>query len=764
MGQPILLRIVLLLSVLLLTACTLAPPPAPTPMLPAPTSAPAQSAAAPTATIAPTPLIATAAPTTAPALAEQHASNSQLPLPPIHPRLLRTIGIGKVVVTALSPDGQFLALGTTVGWGFYTMPDLQQVRFEEIAQGVHTLVWSANSRRLAIGSAQGASVYRFPEGVLASRQPRFSAWSLIFSPDGTTIASLYTPTRSSAESVGQPPLATSVTLAHSDAGPSGDRPASFETYGSLAFSPDNTLLATESETETLLWKRDASSDLLTSTLALRVPGKQPMFSPNSRVLATTEVVANSMVVRLWRVPSGRPLAHLAIGEMPAGNPNPPPVVFRRDGTQLALVLDGQLQLWDIAPGRLVRTQDVRNFTARLISGAKVLVTYPDENADAALGIRFTRLADGHVLYQDDQAMVDFGSDVDPLTWSADGMIIGYLTRGAQLHVIDLAHGATHERTFPYYANPIFSPDGRSLAAVQLPETVALWHMDDPAFVQQRSLGELLSSDLYRRLDRVEFTPDGRSLVAQEYGSAAQSLHVAAIQWDMTVDQPGRIVWEIHQTDDDRPIKETDTYLYSPATRTAAWANRSGIQMQRDGQPTVMIAPPSASQVIDMMFSADGRLLAVSDNGGILRLFNSTPITATLIQTLSVMQGYGIYGVDGVIFSPDGTLFGLPDSGIGRVWRVGEPAPFVRFGFESGESGRAVFRFIISPDNQLLIALRSSTIAFYRLSDGRELGILPVPGWGLGVIMMSYESIAISPLGDQLAMTNNGRILIWEISS
>jgi WD40 repeat protein len=271
----------------------------------------------------------------------------------------------------------------------------------------------------------------------------------------------------------------------------------------------------------------------------------------------------------------------------------------------------------------------------------------------------------------------------------------------------------------------------------------------------------VSSNTYRTLNRVEFTPDGRSVVGQEYGRVAQSLRIATIQWDLDSDQPGRTVWEIHQMDNDMPVKVTDTYRYSPAAHAAAWANRNGLQLQRDGGAVVTLAPASTSQIIDMAFSADGRMLAASDNGGSTRLFSITPTTATLIQTLVLGQGYGL---DGAVFSPDGTLFGIPDGGVGKVWRVGEPSPFVQFGFEQGETGNAINRFIIVPDKQLLIAVEFSNITLYRLSDGVRIGTLPVSGWSQSKSTLSYEDIAITPTGDQLAITNDGRILIWDIGS
>jgi WD40 repeat protein len=742
MGQSTLLRISLLLHVLFLTACASATLPVPSTALPPTSPLPTKSATVPIATNVAT--IQAAAETSIP-----HS-----PITPIHPRLLRTLGLGRAVASGLSPDGQWLAVGTTVGWGVYTLPELQEVRFEEFAQVVHALIWSDNSRRLAVVFAQGTTIYRFPKGTLASSQPEITP--SFFSPDGKMIASIYYAGGSWAEIVGQPPRPARITFTQSDAA-SAALPFSLESYGSVAFSPDNRLLATEELTNTLLWERTVSSGTLSGTLTLRVPGIRPLFSPDGRILATLLLSDVETVVQLWEIPTIHPLAQFTVG--PMSNSSPPPMTFRQDGTQLALIADSKLQLWDTTRGSLLRSEVVSD-GIRLSPGAQTLATYFAYGGNST-GIRFTRIADGHLLYQDEQAKFDDGSVLDSLTWSPDGMRTAYLTGDSRIHVIDLASGTVYERAFPYYTNPTFSPDGEALAAVQLPETVALWHMNDPAFAQQRSLQKPVSPDSYRALDHVEFTPDGQSLAAQEFDTSVQSLRVAAIQWDLANDHPGQTVWELDPPYGGELVKVTDTYLYNPAARAAAWANWDGLQLQRDGGSAITIAPAGTDQVIDMAFSANGRMLVANDNGGSTRLFTITPTTATLIQTLSLARGYGL---DGVVLSPDGTLFGLSDGGVGKVWRVGEPSPFVQFGIEGGNTSGSISRFIISSDNQLLIAIRSNDTAIYRLSDGVKLGTLPVPSSDSSILSIPYESVAISPAGDRIAVTDDGRILIWDIGS
>src|SRR5262249_26590371 len=150
---------------------------------------------------------------------------------------------------------------------------------------------------------------------------------------------------------------------------------------------------TEGLEDTVIWQRGGSSAVRTSAPLLKLPGVQPVFSPNGRVLATT-VVSNS-TVRLWGIPSGRRLAQVAIE--PNSNGARPTIAFRGDGAQLVILSGGQLQTWDTARGTLVRTEVISDTTARLSPDARTLATYNDGSLSAKPGIRLTRIADGHVL-------------------------------------------------------------------------------------------------------------------------------------------------------------------------------------------------------------------------------------------------------------------------------------------------------------------------------------------------------------------------------
>jgi WD40 repeat protein len=101
-------------------------------------------------------------------------------------------------------------------------------------------------------------------------------------------------------------------------------------------------------------------------------------------------------------------------------------------------------------------------------------------------------------------------------------------------------------------------------------------------------------------------------------------------------------------------------------------------------------------VAAVAFSRDGKLLASSDYGGTVRLWNPAtgrPIGAP-IQATSVK-----YGVPGLAFSPDGKLLASADAdGTVRMW---DPATGQQVGASLQTGAPAVAAVAFSPDGKVL---------------------------------------------------------------
>ena len=200
--------------------------------------------------------------------------------------LLDVFGLGVVLDVTFSPDGRFLALGTSSGLWLYAPSD-----------GTLRHLWAASP-----------------------------VWSVAFSPDGALLAS---------GSVDK-----TVRLWRVE---DGELVCTLEGHTdevlSAAFSPDGALLASGSADKTvrLWWVRDGKLvDTLTSHTA---EVWSVAFSPDGALLASA---SDDQTVQLWRVEDGELVRTLEVGIAVHS------VAFSSDGAYLALGLeDGTVQLWGV---------------------------------------------------------------------------------------------------------------------------------------------------------------------------------------------------------------------------------------------------------------------------------------------------------------------------------------------------------------------------------------------------------------------------------
>ena len=339
------------------------------------------------------------------------------------------IGSGSVQDIKFSPDGQLLAVATSVGiWLYDTETYTPRNLIAADKGGITAIAFSADSRRLAGGSGHYTlSVWNARSGKL------LKTFGL---------------EKSNPEAVWEP-----------------------MSVASVAFSPDGSKLMSFARYEDTLRVWDVRTGNLLKTFRDRTaPANSAAFSPNGQTLALGCGDWEFGSVNLWNAETGEHREILGVGQVIA-------IVFSPDSRTLGAVTgydydDRDLYVWDVhTEKRLHKLIGHTRSIYALAFSANGLIATGGSKGDRMLRMWDTRTGD---LLKTFKGHTDL---VRALAFSPNGDTLASASSDNTLRLWDAETG--HEKKvlmehIGWGVDAVFSPDGEWLASVSSDDKIRLW--------------------------------------------------------------------------------------------------------------------------------------------------------------------------------------------------------------------------------------------------------------------------------------------------
>ncbi|MBN1138618.1 MAG: protein kinase [Anaerolineae bacterium] len=571
-------------------------------------------------------------------------------------------GKGTVMEASYSPDGELLAVSSSLGTYLYDAQTLTEVR---LIEDLTSAVFSPDGSLLALWN-----FYDAYDDTLEVRQVSDGSLVHAFSMEGS--------------------------------------------YGPQAFSPDGTLLAVGLDNaEVKIWRiADGSS--------LKMPGAQAdqgyayslAFSPDGKLLASG---SSDNLVRIWNIADGTLLYTLA-----GHTDSVSAVTFSPDGeTVISVSWDGTAKEWQVADGALLRSVEISMPRSGVTQLYDVELSPDGEKLAIAGGIdaQVLNSANWQSLYSIDAHT----SNVDSISFSPDGRTLASASHDGTTRLWQVSDGAYVDTLEGFMGSLLglgLSADGETVSVADTGYTVRLWDTwsgerlktlplpyfnarslalapDGATFalgsaqgvIRLRSAGDGSLLQEFEGhtyiVDNLTFSPDGTMLASGSYDNTARLwrvsdgklLHtfeghadkVASVafspdgqwlatgSWDETVrlwrvsDGALLHVLEGHES-------RVQCVAFSPDGQTLASGGGDGVRLwyASTGRPLDTIA-------------ADGNELAFSPDGSVL-VADQSLLRVSDGLLLGKLTSTG--RIEGMTFTPDGMLLVTADQhGTVRLWGV-----------------------------------------------------------------------------------------------
>lgn len=506
----------------------------------------------------------------------------------------------------------------------------------------------------------------------------------------------------------------------------------------IIYSADGKFLVVGSTTG--LWLYDAKTLELQRFRQTNTEIMNLIFLPDNETIMAQ--VGSNTIIR-WDTNSGTVLSSRQVGIKELVRP-----VFSPDGTRLASILeDGQIGLWEIETGRLLKTfgieADVKPKVGLLaISPDSKLLASETLSHSATINIRLWDVETGNLLRTLSESS-EFGGPLSSLAFSPDG---AQLASGVNsIHLWEVKTGKLLQTLSNGGGGLLtFSPDGTKLATAGY-EALYLWDIGS---------GKIEPYTLATRwISALAFSPTGDKLISGGGDDPPQLWSVSTSKLLGVLDGFGDGIWDM--------AVSPDGSIFTTHRKGNFIGNKgetaNGVRVWDVGTGRVTRTIGPFIPAYRLALSANGRILALIEHEGIfntgenpVRFWNAT--NGGLLQTITS------YSLDfDLALSPDGQSAFISHQV--HDTQTGE----IRYELDlSGSNFNSIWNVVFSPDGTKLAAgqLESNRGFLWEAKTGKQLHQLIDEG--------SYfkNGVTFSPDGKVLAIGNgfDNVIQLWQVET
>ena len=624
------------------------------------------------------------------------------------------LGRGKNNDVAFSPDGQYFAVGTSIGFWLYELPTLSPIALWDTARGtINAVAFSADNRWIVTYTfVEHLKVWDIQSGTCVTQieVPNEAHYSQpVFSQDGQHITAV------SDERNGKIYIWCARTGAQRNATEIG------ETYGiyPFLFSQDRNLLAgrkreTDSDPESILVWHVETGEQIACFTGYSERMNNLCFSSDGKYLAAGSAEGT---IRIWDIESGQLMTtHNGYGDAQMF-----PYYSPEDGLIAAAISKREVEVWHIDRDEKIDTFEHRGDSWHVCfseDGAQLAVASPSEiqiwtkgnNSDAPT----LSTLHGHIPTMD---TLVFSADEKTLAagfWSDNVLLWDVASRHSYRPANEKLPGTSHN---------VYLSDSRKVVSTSVDETtLKIWEVES-----SEPIAELAKPEA--GLSRAEaFAPNGYRLARADRKS---NIHV----------------WERTPSSGDT-CKHENWKKHTILVGHAAPTNQTGFSIEH---------------IVEITFSPDGERLASISQDCTAYLWDvnaGQQITQLLLKPPSPRGWYREYDT-GIVFSPRGDIIAGGQWSEIVLWDAADGKTFMTL--PQPEESQRPITLCFSPCGQYLASgawwqpdLQKVPIRLWKVDTGENIATF----WGHTT---DVQCCAFSQDGTLLVSGgHDGAIYLWDL--